>query len=89
MLRITEKIESAKRVSLRLDGTLNASSWADLEQACVRHQGDDGKVLLLDLAGIVFVDDQGAENLSRLRGERVQIINCSPFVEALLKTVEK
>ena len=88
MLRITEKIESAKRVSLRLNGTLNASSWADLEQACVRHQGDDGKVLLLDLAGIVFMDDQGAENLSRLRGERVQIINCSPFVEALLKTVE-
>ena len=89
MLRITETIESGEKIGLRLDGTLNASSWPDLEKACVRHQNDEGKVLLLDLTGIVFMDDQGAENLSRLRGERVEIINCSPFIEALLKTLER
>jgi anti-anti-sigma regulatory factor len=89
MLRITETSVNGKTISLRLDGTLNASSWPDLEEVCVRHRTNDGKILLLDLAGIVFMDDCGAESLARLRGEFVEIINCSPFIETLLKTVGK
>jgi hypothetical protein len=88
MLRITENLENAKTVRLRLDGTLNALSLPELEEVCSRHRSDDGKVTLLDLAGVVFMNDESAKKLVELRSDRLKIINCSPFIETLLQTVE-
>lgn len=87
MLRITEDLENGETIKLRLDGTLNAVSWPELEEACSRHQSDNGKVILLDLAGVVFMNDEVAARLVELRSDRLTIINCSPFIETLLKTV--
>ncbi len=70
-----------------MDGTVNALSLPDLEEACSRHQSDNGKVILLDLAGVVFMTDQAARKLGELRSDRLRIINCSPFIETLIKTV--
>jgi anti-anti-sigma regulatory factor len=89
MLRISETSDSEKTVRLRLDGTLSTTSYADLEAVCSRHQANDGVSLVLDMAGIVFMNDEIARRLASLRSERLRIINCSPFIEALLATVEK
>ena len=89
MLRITENVESGKTVRLRLDGTINAESLPELEEICSQHRGNDGRVIVLDFAGVVFVTDEVAKKLMKLRSGRLRIINCSPFIETLLKTVQR
>jgi anti-anti-sigma regulatory factor len=89
MLRITEYSENGKTVRLRLDGTLSDTGYAELESICAHHQNSDGIVLLLDMTGVVFMQDDVVKKLAGLRGERLLIINCSPFIETLLETVTK
>ncbi len=88
MLRITENTENGKVVRLRLDGTVTAQSYAELEAACARHRETPSKIILVDMAGVVFMDNEVASELAKLRGEQMRIINCSPFIETLLNTVE-
>jgi len=89
MLRITENSENVKTLRLRIDGTLTEICYPELESICARHQRNDGIVLLLDMAGVVFMQDEVARKLASLRGEGLRIINCSPFIETLLETVTK
>jgi anti-anti-sigma regulatory factor len=89
MLRITENSENGKTVRLRIDGTLTEIGYTELESICARHQRSDGIVLLLDMAGVVFMQDEVARKLASLRGERLRLMNCSPFIEALLETVTR
>ncbi len=89
MLRITEDSENGKTVRLRIDGTLTEIGYPELESICARHQRSDGIVLLLDMSGVVFMQDEVARKLASLRGERLRLINCSPFIETLLETVTK
>jgi anti-anti-sigma regulatory factor len=89
MLRITENTENGKTVRLRLDGTVNSASYTELEAACSRHQESAGKVILVDMAGVVFMNNEVASKLAGLRSEQLRIINCSPFIETLLNTVER
>jgi len=88
MLRITENSENGKTVRFRLDGTLTAASYSELEALCSQYQGSDGKIILLDMAGVVFMSDEVARKVLELRTDRLSIINCSPFIETLLKTSE-
>jgi anti-anti-sigma regulatory factor len=87
MLRITENAENGQTVRLRLDGTISQNSFAELEEACRRYQTQQGKVILLDMGGVVFMNNEIASRIVRLRNERLRIINCSPFIETLLDTV--
>lgn len=87
MLRITETLENGNTVRLRLDGTLDTESLLELDAVRSRHT--NGKVILLDLAGIVFMNNAIARKVVELRGDRLAIINCSPFIETLLQTVER
>ncbi len=88
MLRITE-IENRKKVRLRLDGTVSAVSFSEIEKLCSRHQDSDAKLILLDLGGVVFMNDEVARKFLALRNGRLRIVNCSPFIETLLKAVEE
>ncbi len=88
MLKITENLENGKTVRLRLDGTVSAVSLSELDEICSRHQ-DNAKSILLDLGGVVFMTDEVARQFAALRTDRLRIINCSPFIETLLKMVEK
>jgi len=88
MLRITENSENGKTVRLRLDGTLTAASYSELETLCSQYQGRDGKMILLDMGGVVFMNEKAARKLAKLRSKRLRLINCSPFIETLLRTVE-
>jgi anti-anti-sigma regulatory factor len=87
MLRITENDDNGKTVRLRLDGTVNSTSYAELEAACSHHQETAGKIILVDMAGVVFMNNEVASKLAKLRNEQLRIINCSPFIETLLNTV--
>lgn len=89
MLRITENSENCKTVRLRLDGTLTAASYSELEALCTQYQGSDDKIIVLDMAGVVFMNDEVAKKCVKLQSDRLRIINCSPFIETLLKTVER
>ena len=88
MLRITENPHNGKTVSFRLDGTLTAASCADLEALCSQYQQTEGKVIQLDMAGVVFMNEEVARRVVELRSDRLTIINCSPFIEMLLRMVE-
>ena len=88
MLRITENSENGHTVRLRLDGIINTISLPELQATCSRHRKGDDKIILLDLAGVTFMNDEAAQKLVSLRSDRLRIINCSPFIEALLATVE-
>ena len=88
MLRITENDDNEKTVRLRLDGTVNSTSYAELAAACSHHRETAGKIILVDMAGVVFMNNEVASKLARLRNAQLRIINCSPFIETLLNTVE-
>lgn len=84
MLRITEHLESGRAVRLRLDGTLSVDSLDELARLCARFQSNSGQTLIVDMAGVTFMHDEAARTLARLRTESVRVINCSPFIAALL-----
>jgi anti-anti-sigma regulatory factor len=87
MLRITENSQNREAIVFRLDGTLTVASCVELEALCSQYQESDGEVIQLDMAGVVFMNEEVAKRLAELRSDRLSIINCSPFVEILLRTV--
>jgi anti-anti-sigma regulatory factor len=87
MLRITENSENCRTIRVRLDGTIDRTTYPELDEVRCQHLGDDETVVLLDMAGVTYMTDEVAHKLASMRSERLQIINCSPFIEALLKTV--
>ena len=88
MLRITENSD-ADMIRLRLDGTVNSDGWREVEEICLRHRNKNGKPIVLDMGGIVFLHTEVAARLMEIRGERLRLINCSPFIESLFKALEK
>jgi anti-anti-sigma regulatory factor len=88
MLRITQSSPDDHTVRFRLDGTLTPTSCVELEALCSEYQESDGKMIHLDMTGVVFMNEEVAKRLVELRSVRLSIINCSPFVEMLLRTVE-
>ena len=89
MLRITENAENGKTVRLRLDGTVNSASYDELAAVCSRHQASAGKIILLDMSGVVFMNNEVAGKVAGLQNEHLRIVNCSPFIETLLNTIER
>jgi anti-anti-sigma regulatory factor len=84
MLRISEIFENFETVRLRLDGTISEKNFDELQEVCVRHGQIGGRTIIVDMAGVNFMNDAAANRLARLRGKSLCIINCSPFIAALL-----
>lgn len=83
MLRIERLNEDDARVTLKLDGRIVGQWVATLEVECSRVlQGS--KRLVLDFAGVTFIDRDGVSLLKKVRGERVRLVNCSLFVKELM-----
>jgi anti-anti-sigma regulatory factor len=87
MLRITEQKENGQTVRLRLDGTISTDSIGDLEVILATRQSANSPSFILDMGGVSFMSETAAKKLAALRGESLQIINCSPFITALLDMV--
>jgi hypothetical protein len=89
MLRITENLENGKTIRVRLDGTITTASYSNLEDVFARIHKTDTEVIILDMAGVVFMHDEVARKLATLRSEHLRIINCSPFIGTLLEAVDR
>jgi anti-anti-sigma regulatory factor len=88
MLRITENFENGRTVRLRLDGTLSTVSYSDFAHILAAHEQAGGKIIIVDMAGVGFMDEESARKIALMQSEQVRIVNCSPFIETLLTTFE-
>jgi len=89
MLKITQSFETGNIVRLRLDGTLSNDAFSDLADACTAHRDGVERTVILDMAGVEFMNDQAARGLIDMSNEKLRIINCSPFIATLLETIAK
>jgi anti-anti-sigma regulatory factor len=80
MLRITQR-----DVTLSLEGRITRYEVALLRETVRR--GPDG-ARVLDLAGVAFLDEDGAKTLLDLRRRGLELRGGSPFVQQLLLEVE-
>lgn len=83
MLRIEKVSEDDATVTLKVEGRIVGHWVATLEEECFRSLRGS-KQLILDLAGVSFIDRDGVALLMKVKGERVRVLNCSPFVKELL-----
>jgi len=84
MLRITEELENNAAVRFRLDGTISQEASDELAELFARHQSSGTRIVIVDMAGVNFMSHEAARSIARLRGKSLRIINCSPFIAALL-----
>lgn len=84
MLRIEKVGEDAASVTLRLEGRVVAQWVVALEDECQRVL-QRSKRLILDVAGVTFIDRDGVAMLGDMNGKRLQVVNCSPFLRELLR----
>ena len=87
MLRITENFENSKTIRLRLDGTLANEVFDELANVLSVLRDGVGRTIIVDMGGVEFMSDQAARELTKLRGDDLRIINCSPFIATLLETI--
>lgn len=88
MLKITETFEDEKTITVRLDGSITNSSFANLNEVCSRLRDRGNRTILLDFSGVAFMNDETARRVAKLRGDRIRIVNCSLFIETLLQSAE-
>lgn len=86
MLRITKILEDEKTVRLRLDGRLDGSTLADLEAIILQSKNGRTKLITLDLAGVVFIDEASVKLLRKMK-DQISIVNASLFVKTLIGDV--
>ena len=84
MLRITPTDGSKDQVVLRLEGRVAGPWVTELWKACEKALGE-GQALVLDLAGVSFLDSAGVTLLRKFRSNGVELAECSPFVTEQLK----
>jgi anti-anti-sigma regulatory factor len=86
MLRITRLDGQKKATVLRLEGRLTQGDLIELRAilaACVA----GNRRVVIDLAGIGFLDKPGAAALVAAERDDVELIGASPFVRELLQEV--
>ena len=88
MLRITQTINNGSVVKLRLDGTITLESFEEIDRACTQYRSEADRTLVLDMAGVTFMQIEPAQKLAQLKRDSLRIINCSPFIAALLETAK-
>jgi ABC-type transporter Mla MlaB component len=83
MLRIT-RTDRDDTTTLLLEGRLTRSEREALDEACAACLADR-RALVIDLAGIGFVDAAGVAALLAWRERSIELTGCSPFVRELLQ----
>jgi anti-anti-sigma regulatory factor len=87
MLRITV-IPAASSERLKLEGRLAGDAVEELRRLCEeRLAGTGSRRVILDLAAVSFIDNDGIELFRTLCRHNVIVCGHSPFVAELLKEV--
>jgi anti-anti-sigma regulatory factor len=87
MLRLTRTTDPAGRVVLKAEGQIVGEWVALLAGECRALGARDGGVVL-DLAGVSYLDQDAVRLLRALSAEPVSLVNCPPLVEDLLAEEE-
>jgi hypothetical protein len=86
MLRIT-RVDAEEGALVRLEGRLVGPWVSELRSFIAAHP--DGAKRRLDLAGLEFVDRDGARLLVELRTAGAEIISARPYVADLLEAATR
>jgi ABC-type transporter Mla MlaB component len=84
MLKITRMDEAIGRTTLQLEGRLTNHELGALEEAW-RECLAERRCVVLDLAGVRYVDPAGVAALQSLQRNPVELRGCSAFVRGLLE----
>jgi ABC-type transporter Mla MlaB component len=87
MLKITRVIESNRKITLQLDGSVGGP-WIELLRASAESVLAEELHLTIDLENICFIDCEGLALIKSLLGQGVQQINAPLFVAEQLKKCE-
>jgi anti-anti-sigma factor len=92
MLRISQSASEneAGRTCLRLEGQITGPWVEELRRVCTKTLGNNGlstEHLVIDLAGVSFLDAAGIALVQELAARRVLFTNCSSFVAEQLRGV--
>ena len=86
MLRITRMDGTRNATILRLEGRLTQSDLAEFD-AAISACRTDKRHVVVDLAGVGFLDESCAAALAAAQHDDVELIGASPFVKELLEEV--
>ena len=84
MLRITEKKEGEKTKVLYLEGKICQDYVKELRVEITKGI-DTGERVILDFGKVIFLDDEAARMIRRLKDTRLSLRNCSLFIRTALK----
>ena len=87
MLKITRVVESNRKITLQLDGSV-AGPWIELLRASAESLLAEGLQLVIDLENICFIDCEGLALIQRLLEQGVQQVHAPLFVAEQLKKCE-
>jgi anti-anti-sigma regulatory factor len=92
MLRISPLLpkQDDAPACLRLEGQVVGPWVAELRRACAEalaESGRDGRSLVIDLAGVSFLDAEALHLFAELVARSVAVSNCTAFVAEQLKGV--
>lgn len=87
MLRLTRSTDLPGHVVLKAEGRLVAEWVRLLADECRALADRDGR-LVLDLAGVSYLDQGAVRLLRSLAADNVSLVNCPPLVEELLAEEE-
>jgi anti-anti-sigma regulatory factor len=83
MLRISILQSSSQTVTLRVEGEVRGRWVAELGRACEESLSQEVR-LILDLAGVSFIDLDGIDLFRALRERHVVLANPSSFIDEQL-----
>jgi anti-anti-sigma factor len=88
MLKITTHTDNVDRPLLRIEGQV-AGPWVEaLRRACDENMsGPDSRPIVLDLAGVSFIDAEGVALFGELASRHAKLTNGSVYVAEQLKEV--
>lgn len=88
MLRISRDEATNACTNIRLEGELTGP-WVEETRRVCEAATVHGHKLRLDLAGVTFVDRAGLKLLTGLQKINAVLENCSAFLNAQLRSVQK
>ena len=88
MLRITTMKTNGSPIQLKLEGKIMAE-WASLLEHECRTFIAQQQHVVLDMAGVTFLDGHGVMMLQSLPDQHISLINRSDFIKELLEKGEQ
>lgn len=88
MLRITVQTEAGKTV-LKLDGKITGP-WVKELEGCweMLRRVQAGKVMVVDLTNVSFINAAGSQLLERMHGEGAELLGEGPLTRSIVEEIE-